>query len=81
MLQEHYIGTIKKEEKKEAPKVEEVRNKEYVAEPMAEEDKPSREEIVKAREARRQAKKDAKKERSGQNKNRPITRMDLSERL
>ena len=80
VLQDHYLGTIKKEEKKEASK-EEVRNKEYVAEPMAEEDKPSREEIVKAREARRQAKKDAKKERSGQNKNRPITRMDLSERL
>ena len=80
VLQDHYIGTIKKEEKKEASK-EEVRNKEYVAEPMAEEDKPSREEIVKAREARKQAKKDAKKERSGQNKHRPVTRMDLSERL
>jgi len=80
VLQDHYIGTIKREEKKETSK-EEVRNKEYVAEPMAEEDKPSREEIVKAREARRQAKKDAKKERSGQNKHRPVTRMDLSERL
>jgi len=80
VLQDHYIGTIKREEKKE-PSKEESRSKEYVVEPMAEEDKPSREEIVKAREARRQAKKDAKKERSGQNKNRPITRMDLSERL
>ena len=80
VLQDHFIGTIKKEEKKEAQK-DVVRNEEYVVEPMAEEDKPSREEIVKAREARRQAKKDAKKERSGQNKHRPVTRMDLSERL
>ena len=54
------------------------KSKEYIVETMAEEDKPSREEIIKAREERKKAKKENKGQK---NKNRPVTRVDLSERL
>lgn len=75
VLKEHFVQTHKREVDTTKP-VGDVaqRGGEYVVEAMAEEDKPSREEVVKAREARKLAKKEGKKQGGG-HKQRPITRV------
>lgn len=82
VLKEYFLGMTKKEDtEKQTPKQSEGWSKEYVVEKMAEEDKPSREQVLAAREERRKNKKEAKKDRQNQSNKRPITKIKLSERL
>jgi len=88
VLQEHFLKTFPKkdgdkagDDKAEGGPAKAERSGEYIVEVLPEDMKPSREEVVRAREERRQAKKQGKKERSGMNKNRPITRIERGSQL